>query len=71
MEGYENSVDFPLYEHQLEAVNGVDDIYSAMMELINDSAKRNYLVQNGYNNALQYTWERGAEELHDVLMKLK
>ena len=28
MEGYENSVDFPLYEHQLEAVNGVDDIYS-------------------------------------------
>lgn len=28
MEGYENSVNFPLYEHQLEAVNGVDDIYS-------------------------------------------
>lgn len=49
----------------------VDDIYSAIMELISDSAKRNYLVQNGYNNALQYTWERGAEELHDVLMKLK
>ena len=55
-----------------ELVNpcSVDEIYCAMMELISDSAKRNYLVQNGYNNALQYTWERGAKELHDVLMKL-
>ena len=56
-----------------ELVNpySVDEIYCAMMELISDSAKRNYLVQNGYNNALQYPWKRGAEELHDVLMKLK
>lgn len=27
MEGYENSVDFPLYQHQKEAVDGVDNIY--------------------------------------------
>lgn len=49
----------------------IDEIYQAIQELTNDNAKREYLVSNGYINALQYTWQRGAQELYDVLNKFK
>lgn len=49
----------------------IDDIYNAILELYSNSEKRDYFIKNGYKNALQYTWERGAKELHDVLKNIR
>lgn len=48
----------------------VDEIYQAILYLYSDNQRRNYLISNGYNNALKYTWERGTEELYDAISYL-
>lgn len=47
-----------------------DDILSAIIELYNNGAKRDFLTTNGFINSLQYTWQRGAKELQDILKSI-
>ena len=48
----------------------IEEIYDAILELYTDTAQRCNLVEMGYKNALQYTWERSASELHTIITKV-
>lgn len=45
----------------------VDEIYNAIRDIIDGGADIDKMVEQGYCNALQYTWERSAQEMYDVL----
>ncbi len=50
--------------------NSTDDIYQAILELHNNSFRRNYLIENGYKNANLYTWQKSGKELYEFLQNI-
>lgn len=46
----------------------VDEINQALVYLYKDNARRDYLISHGVENAMQYTWQRGAQELYNILI---
>lgn len=48
----------------------VDEIRDGLLTLIQDTSLRNSLINNGLENAKQYSWERSAKEVEDVLNTL-
>ena len=49
--------------------NNTDDIARAIDEVISNKRLRNDLIQKGYEQIKKYSWQRMAEETHDVYMK--
>ena len=47
----------------------IDDISSALERIISDSALRNELRLKGLNRAKQFTWDRTASQVWDVLSR--
>lgn len=45
----------------------IKEIEEAIITLFHDQLLRERLIHNGYSNALKYTWEKSAKELHDIL----
>ncbi len=48
----------------------VDDISAEMTKLLKDNEYREALVEKGYLNAKQFSWERSAVELNEVIEKI-
>lgn len=47
----------------------VSDMASTVASIIDDESVRNELVKRGYEQAAKYSWQRMAEQTHDVYMK--
>lgn len=45
----------------------IDEIIEGMRELLNNQTYSKDLVNRGINNARQYTWKRGANELYNLI----
>ncbi len=47
-------------------VENVEEFADAMKTISNDNELRKRLVQDGYKNAKKYSWQKMAQEIHDI-----
>ena len=47
----------------------VEDIAEKMFQLVNDKQLQSELVDLGYENTQRFSWQKSAEDLHDLLIK--
>lgn len=49
--------------------NSVDDIAHAINTILSNPARREELIQNGYQQLKKYSWERMAQQTHAIYLK--